>query len=394
MSVQIAAVPQLSRGRLVTLVASRFVLNAIFRLTYPLVPFLALQFGVSERTVTTIITVQVALGLTSLVSGWLGDRIGYRRTMLLGLSAALLGTLGVAFAPTFGWLLIAYGLCGLGAALYLPAMQAYVSALTSYEQRGRAIGLVELSWALAGLAAVPLLLRVVQWQDGIQGAFLLLASGIVFVIGMTLALLPDEHGTITQAPVARVSPLTVVRQPTVLALCAFLFLAVGGNEILFVAQAPWATARFGADPAALGVAAFVFGVGELGGSVLSTLFTDRLGKLRASLVGFMLAALVFVALPLASGTWLGYLGIYAFYGVTIEFAIVAAITLSSTVSMHARATVMALVSVAIQIGRTLGSQLSVPLLDVGSLATNSLVAATVVLVGVWIAWRGVKESKN
>lgn len=394
MSAQIAAVPQLSRGRLVTFVASRFVLNAIFRLGYPLVPFLALRFGVSERTATSIITVQVALGLFSLLGGWLGDRIGYRRTMLLGLGCTLLGVLGIIAAPAFGWLLVAYALCGMGGALYLPAMQAYVSSLTTYEQRGRAIGLVELSWALAGLLAVPLLLRVVEWQDTIEGAFLILAGSVVAVIGATVALLPDELSSTAPASGVPVPSLDVLRQPRVLALCAFLFLGVGGNEILFVAQAPWATARFGVSTAELGLAAFAFGVGELGGSILSMLFTDRLGKLRASIIGFVLAALVYLVLPLSSHSWIGYLAIFALYGIAIEFAIVAGITLSSTASVQSRATVMALVFVSFQIGRAIGSQLGVPLLNRGSLAANSIVAAVAVLAGVVIAWRGIQEMQH
>lgn len=394
MSVHTAAVPQLGRARLVTMVASRFVLNAIFRMAYPLVPLLALRFNISEQAATTIVTVQVALGLVSLVGGWLGDRIGYRRTMLFGLCCTLPGVVGIIAAPTFPWLLVAYGLCGAGSALYLPAMQAYLSASTTYEQRGRAIGVVELSWALAGLVAVPLLLRVVDAQGSIQGAFLILASGVVAVLGATIMLLPDDHAPSSTTSSTRVPVWQGLADPTVVALCAFLFLSIGGNELLYVAQAPWLTARFNASTADLGTAAFVFGIGELGGSVMSTLFTDRLGKRRASLLGFGAAALVYLLVPLLGITWFGYLGVYALYGVAIEFAIVASITLSSTISASSRATVLALSFVAIQVGRSLGSQLGVPLLSVGSIASNSVAAALVVLLGVFVAWRGVKETMN
>jgi predicted MFS family arabinose efflux permease len=180
----------------------------------------------------------------------------------------------------------------------------------------------------------------------------------------------------------------------VFALCAFLFLAIGGNELLYVAQASWATERFNASTADLGTAVLVFGIGELGGSLLSTLFTDRLGKRRAALLGFSLAALVYLLLPVISSTWTGYLGVYALYGITFEFAIVAAITLASTVSLHNRGTVLALTIVSIQIGRTLGASAAVPLLNAGSIAANSAVAALVVALGVFVAWRGVKERMN
>lgn len=392
MSVQTASVPQLGRARLVTMVASRFVLNAIFRIAYPLVPLLALRFDISEQTATSIVTVQVAAGLASLLGGWLGDRIGYRRTMLLGLGCTLLGVLSIVVAPTFAWLLAAYGLCGAGGALYLPAMQAYLSASTPYEQRGRVIGVVELSWALAGLIAVPLLLRVVDAQGSIHGAFMILVGGVITIIAATVFVLPSDQASFTGAPAAPVGRRRL--NPTVLALCTFVFLCIGGNEVLYVAQAPWITTRFAASIADLGTAAFVFSLGELGGSVLSTLFTDRLGKRRASLLGFSCVALVYLLLPLVARTWFGYLGVYLVYGTMIEFAIVASITLSSTVSAGSRAVVLALSFLSIQVGRSVGSQLGVPLLALGSIGVNSVVAALVVLLGVFFAWRGVKETMN
>jgi predicted MFS family arabinose efflux permease len=64
------------------------------------------------------------------------------------------------------------------------------------------------------------------------------------------------------------------------------------------------------------------------------------------------------------------------------------------VGIHSRATTMALAFVALQVGRAFGSQLGVPLLNNGSLAANSAIAATAVLIGVLIAWRGVRESKS
>lgn len=390
MSAQTVAVP-LGVGRLATLVASRFVLNTIFRIVYPLVPFLALHFGVTQATASTLITVQVGLGLISLSAGWFGDRIGYRRTMVVGLGCTLLGVLGVIAAPTFGWVLLAYGLCGIGGALYYPAMQTYLSAISTYEQRGRAIGVVELSWALAGLVAIPPLLRMIKAQNSLQGVFGLLAIGVVAVLAATLLLLPDEYAVIG-TPVVRASMLDVLRQPVVFALCAFLFLAIGGNELLYVAQASWATERFNASTADLGTAVLVFGLGELGGSLLSTLFTDRLGKRRAALLGFSLVTLVYLLLPFLSSTWASYLGVYALYGITFEFAIVAAITLASTVSAHSRGTVLALTIVSIQIGRTLGASAAVPLLNAGSIAANSAIAAFVVALGVFVAWRGVQET--
>src|ERR1044071_2893572 len=176
MATTISAPTRLSGSRLAALVASRFVLNAIFRVAYPLVPFIAERFSVSFATATWIVTIQVLFGLVSPLGGWLGDRIGYRATMLGGLGLSLLGTLGIAASPSLWLLIAAYGACGMGIALYQPAVQAYVSVLTSYEERGRTVGLIEMSWALAGIVAVPVLTWLVQRQQSLVEPFLIISA--------------------------------------------------------------------------------------------------------------------------------------------------------------------------------------------------------------------------
>lgn len=382
----------MTSGRLATLVASRFVLNAIFRVAYPLIPFVVARYQVDETAAPWIITVQVLFGLLSPVAGWLGDRIGYRRTMLLGLCASTVGTLLVAVAPNFALLVIAFGVCGLGAAIYLPAMQAYVSALTHYGERGRAIGLVELSWSLAGIAAVPLLTRLVDLQNSLTIAFAILAVSLIGVTAITLTL-PAEMAQAGSHTDQRPS-LRVILTPSVLGLLAFIGLALGGNELLFIVQPTWTTERFGASLSALGTAAFVFGLGEFGGALGSATLTDRLGKRRAALWGFSLAAIVFVLLPVLSFNWLSYLLCYLLFGLFAEFGIVASLTLASTVSVVGRGTIMALAVTVMQVGRAIASQIGVPLYEAGSIGANAIIAALLIGLGLLIASRVVREAEQ
>ncbi len=388
------ATPRLSRGRLATLVVSRFVLNAIFRIAYPLVPFVATRFGVSVEQATWIVTIQVLLGLLSPLGGWLGDRLGYRITMLFGLSVTLVGTLAIAAGSHLGLLILAYGACGFGVALYQPAVQAYVGALTAYHERGRAVGLIEVSWALAGIAAVPLLTRLVQNQQGLAGTFLILSGCVAGSILSTMFLLPNETRHTTSDNAADSAFFTVARNPNVLGLFSFMFLALGGWEVLFIVQAPWATERFNATLADLGTAAFVFGIGELFGSIGSSLLTDRLGKRRAATLSFSIAGLLFLAQPFVSVNWMSYLLCYMLFAVFVEFAIVASLTLATTVSTIGRATVMALVVTAVQVSRAISSQIGVPVLNATSLFVNCLIAATLTLIGVGIALRYVHENER
>lgn len=379
--------------RLATLVASRFVLNAVFRISYPLIPFVVLRFGVADEQATWIVTVAVLLGLASPLGGWLGDRFGYRAIMLLGLALVGSGTLLATVTPSFGLLIAAFALSGLGTALYQPAMQAYVSALTPYHARGRAVGLVELSWALAGIAAVPPLTRLVELRGDFDIVFLILSIALGLAMLGTLLLLPSEHHSVTHAA-ARREPTGVLRERSVLGLLLFVFLAVGGVELLYIVQPVWATRTFDASLSALGFASFIFGIGELGGSAASAALTDRLGKLRAATLGFAVAAATFMLLPLISVSWLSYLVAYFLMAICVEFAIVASLTLASTVRVVGRGTIMALTVTALQVGRAIASQLGLPLLNASSLALTAVIAAALTLAGVLAALRFVREGER
>lgn len=396
-----AATTSLSSTRLATIVASRFVLNAVFRVTYPLVPFVALRYGVSAEAATWIVTIQVLFGLASPLGGWLGDHIGYRMTMALGVGLVLLGAFGAAFAPSLLLLIVAYGLCGLGIAIYQPPMQAYISVLTPYHLRGRAVGLVESSWALAGMVAVPGLMWLIERQNSIVEAFSLLGGCLVLAMLATVFALPDPPQSSALSSTASPSA-TVLRNPNVLGMLGFVFLALGGLELLFIVQSPWATDRFNASLTDLGLAAFVFGLGEIGGAIGSMLFTDRIGKRRAATLGFALAAVVYVLMPLLSTGWSSYLFWFFCFALFAEFGIVAALTFASTVSLVNRATVMALTVMAIQVSRAIASRvgvplwerIGVPLSETNSLLVNGLGAALLTVAGIALALRYANEAER
>jgi MFS family permease len=114
-------------------------------------PFLALYLvGGRELSVKTAGVVVACYGAGSIVSqplgGWLADRMGRRRTMVLGLvaTAASLGVLGVS-RPV--WAIGATAaLVGLAMDLYRPAAAAAVADLVPPEARPRAFALVY--WAI------------------------------------------------------------------------------------------------------------------------------------------------------------------------------------------------------------------------------------------------------
>ncbi len=123
-----------------------------------------------------------------LLGGAAGDRYGHTRLLIIGTAMFGAASIGCALAPTLGWLLVARGMQGIGAALLMPNSLAILGARFSGEARGRAIGI----WASVGAVMAALgpllggwLIDAVGWRSiflinpPLAGAAIVLA--IVFI---------------------------------------------------------------------------------------------------------------------------------------------------------------------------------------------------------------------
>lgn len=106
-----------------------------------------------EWVVTSYI---VALGVSQLVSGWLGDRYGRSRLYVVALAVFTVGSLGCAVAPTFGVLIVARVVQGAGGGVVMPIAMAIIFDLFDPGERGRAIGYFSIA-VMAAPAIGPVL---------------------------------------------------------------------------------------------------------------------------------------------------------------------------------------------------------------------------------------------
>ena len=116
----------------------RILLNTARRFVYPFAPALSRGMGVPLTSVTSLIAVIQVTGLLSPLFGPLGDRIGYRIMLLVGLGFLAGGMLTGGFFPFYGMMFVALVMAGLGKSVFDPAIQAYVCLLyTSPNPRDR-----------------------------------------------------------------------------------------------------------------------------------------------------------------------------------------------------------------------------------------------------------------
>ena len=393
----------LSWRELAILLGGRLVFNTGFRLLYPLLAFLSVGFGVSLQTASLLVTVQVAATLLSPLGGAFSDARGERAALIGGLALFCAGAVVCALAPSFWPFLAGYALIGLATALFMPAVQAYASNRSDYSQRGRVLGFLELSWALAAMVGVAGLALLVELRGTWGPAFAVLGAVGALMLALTLTLdygrgSLEREGRLDREGRERKGLLAgmgaALRAPSVAATLAFVTLQMCAVELIFVAYAAWLEGDFGASTQQLGLVFGLVGLAELGGALGATLFTDRVGKRRAVLLGFTATGLLMLLLPSSAGNWGLFLVLFLLFGLCFEFAIVSVFPLVSGLGAGARGTVLALAVAASGLGRIVGSLAGPRLFAGAGFWANGLLAGAIALAGVALGWALVREGRD
>lgn len=138
-----------------------------------------------DTSVESVAKVMSAYGggtaLSALVLAPLIDRIGARRSLLIGLSLALTSLLASAMATHVTMLGVAQVLAGFGAGLVLPGAYSLATRLTRPQQASQALGRVLTGWSLSMVIVVPIAAYIAEHLSW-RFAYLMLAVGVVLVL--------------------------------------------------------------------------------------------------------------------------------------------------------------------------------------------------------------------
>lgn len=356
--------PRLSLNGLVILFTGlRLLFNTGYRMVYPLLPVFGRGLGLDLTALSYALTVRSATSLTGLFLAPLADRYGRRLSMLVGMALFSLGSSLVIFFPTLTGFMLALSLSNIAMQIFIPAMQAYLADRVPYERLGRALGITEVSWALAFILGLPFITWLIS-RTGWSAPFPLLAGLGVLSVGLLWWLLPSDRPGRDAAQAALWSAFGMVLRSRTALLALGLGLALTvANEVVNFIFGVWLEDGLGLQIGALAAASAVIGVSELGGSSGSALLTDRIGKERSVGLGLLANCLAALLLPVISVNTAGALaGLFLFY-LSFEFLLVSLLPLLSEIVPEARATMLALSIACFSAGRALGDLLS-PLLYV------------------------------
>lgn len=366
----------------------RLVLDIGVRSVFPFIPQLAAGLGLSVVNFSWLIFIRGIIGVAGPIFGVWSDRYGRRKVMAVGLLCQTIGVIGL----TLSWQWWAVGpmlVFGLGLTAFIPPQQAYISDQVVYQRRGRALAIIEASWAVAAIVFLPLVGWLID-NFGWRSPFMIL--GLLSLLGALLIwhyLPPAAHQTQAELSWAEMRRLSL--RPNVLACMAVSMLLFVTVDCFISVWGIWLSADYALDAAALGLVATGIGLAELFGSGSSSLFIDRLGKRRGSGLGLILSALMLFLLPLTQTVFFLAVAALIVAGALLEFTIVSLIPLYSEQAPEARGTLFSLVLFGAAIGGALGAPIAANLWEVAGLGGVSLVAGSCLLGACGLMWRFLRE---
>ncbi len=303
----------------------------------PIAPDLAADFG---TTVPAVMTAASAFGLgtaaSALVLARYIDRIGARRMLrgaMLLFAVALLGSA----AATDVWALVAAQLvAGIAAGVALPATYGSAAAVAPPGRESAVIGIVLTGWTLSMVAGVSLsavLADFMHWRAVFAAVALLAIAAFAGLAGASF----DDARATGPAP----SPLAALSTPGIVPLLVACFAFMVSFYGVYGYLGDHLHRVLGQPLSANGLAALTYGVGFGCAAFLDPL-VDRIGARRIMPLAYLVVAVIFGLLALASGSFVLSLAVIGLWGLANHFGLNVLVTRLTALDPTRRGTIMGL----------------------------------------------------
>jgi len=292
--------------------------HLVTALPVPLLPFIRDEFGLDyTRAALVVSAFSIPYGLAQLPAGWLADRFGARRLILLGISGVSVAGLAVGLSTQYVAMLVALGVMGALGGGYHPAAPPLISAVTEPSRRGRALG-VHMIGGSASYFLAPLVAAALAAVWGWRMPFVALAiPSIIYGVVFFVILGRRERSAAAQATVSKATVVRSGGRVDWLSMGAFLVLTgISAATVLSaVSFIPlYLVDVFGySEPAAALPVALFYSTG-LWAAVTGGWLSDRIGSVRV-VGGFAVLSAPVVAVLSLVGSDVGVVALLLLLGI-------------------------------------------------------------------------------
>ncbi len=282
----------------------------------PFLPVFAGGMGIGIVTLGRLVGLRNGMGLLAPLFGSLADRIGHRVVMQAGLFLAGIGCILIALNISYPILVISMMISGLGVSIYTPNLHAFISSKLDYGRRSRIMGIVEFSWALAGILGLSLsgiLIERFAWNT----PFYVIGAGMfAYILIYSTVPRPRKRDKKTAETIrGETRPLSAGAETRPLLARFIGFFKLGENARsawadiavtalcffavthILITHGAWLKAEYNVSPSKIGFIALIMGCFDLAASMSVSFFGDRIGKRRSVTIGLIGAVIGFAVLP-------------------------------------------------------------------------------------------------
>ncbi|WJY28880.1 MULTISPECIES: MFS transporter [Sporosarcina] len=290
------------------LMFNMFITMSGIGLIIPIMPDYLGTFGVAGAALGSLIAVfSFAQFIFSPVSGSLSDRHGRKRIIIFGL--LLYGVSQLAFGlSTELWMLFAARFfSGIGSAFLIPPMMAFVADITTYEERGRGMGLLGASMSL-GFMIGPGIGGFLS-KFGLQFPFYFAAGAAIFAALLSMYILPNPapaaaaEGGPKQAGNLFQQITRSAKTPYFVVLLVMFVFSFGLANFQSTISL-YVGIKYDYTPLMIAV---IITVGGFVGVIIQTFVINRLfkryGEMRVILINLVVAALAMLGITFVSMFW-------------------------------------------------------------------------------------------
>src|SRR4051794_31389955 len=261
-----------------------------------LFPFLKQQLGVGYIELGFALTMfAVVSGLTQAPIGYLADRIGARKILLIGLSAGGLALIMLGVHLSYSWLIASAVLLGLANSVYHPADYAILSAHMDEARMGRAFSIHTFAGFLGGAVAPAIVAALVATTGGYGALIVAGAVGPLLALLLVIIGIPDASAADRKVDGAKAPQQSVITPAIIVLTIFFMLLSLSnagiGNFGVVALMSGYGTSFSSANIALTAFLGFS-AIGVLAGGFLADR-TRRHGQVAAACFAVN-AAIVFV----------------------------------------------------------------------------------------------------
>jgi len=159
----------------------------------PIIPIYAMDLGATGITLGLMIAAfSIGQGIMQPIVGNLSDRHGRKRFLVIGL--LIYGAVGITYtlATSVEHLTMIRLLHGVGSAMIVPIVMAYIGDLTPQRQEGKYMGILNIA-LFTGIGVGPMLGGFFRDTLGINSAFYAMSGFTAASLALVLILLPTER---------------------------------------------------------------------------------------------------------------------------------------------------------------------------------------------------------